>query len=122
MDESDLVIKKRNFFTAHEIAQIVPLVNKNKSYESFLYKNKWILEYWPGAVGIMGKELRIKEKKIGKPFIHNSLFFILRLTEAFAYKLQYLYMRSKMTRETVTPTRAFFHPFDWSKFMEGILK
>ena len=47
LDESDLIWKKsdRNIYTAHEIAQIVPLVNKDKTYEKFLYQNKWILDF-----------------------------------------------------------------------------
>lgn len=44
--------KDRNIYTAHEIAQIVPLVNKNNVYEKFLWQNKWILTYWPNAVAV----------------------------------------------------------------------
>jgi D-beta-D-heptose 7-phosphate kinase/D-beta-D-heptose 1-phosphate adenosyltransferase len=58
LDESDLLWQKkdRNIFTAHEIAQIVPLVNKDNSYESFISKNKWVGDYWPNAVSISSKK------------------------------------------------------------------
>lgn len=107
LDESDLVWDKsdRNLYTAHEIAQIVPLVNKEKTYEKFLRCNRWILEYWPNAVEIqIYKDTKILCKKIN---------FI----EKIAYKLQYLYMKPKITREVVTPTRAIFHPNDWGKIV-----
>ena len=49
MDESDLVWKKRdrNVYSAHEIGQILPLINRDKTYEKFLQKNAWILKFWP---------------------------------------------------------------------------
>ncbi len=113
LDESDLVwkTKDRNLYTAHEIAQITPLVNKNKTYEKFIYKNKWILKFWPNAI-------RINEKvkvKSGKVFSFSFLDFPLRMLEKLAYQLQLGYMRPKITRELVTPTRALFHPQDWGK-------
>ena len=54
LDESDMVWqrKDRNIYTAHEIAQIVPLINKDKTYEKFLSHNRWILDFWPNAVKI----------------------------------------------------------------------
>ncbi|MBI2103796.1 hypothetical protein HYT59_02205 [Candidatus Woesebacteria bacterium] len=117
-DESDLIWRRRNIFTAHEIAQIVPIVNKNNTYEKLLQKNRWILEYWPKSVGIKNYELGIRESKRRFAIIHYSLF-IIRLIELFAFKVQYRYMRSKITREVVTPTRAVFHPFDWSKHIKA---
>lgn len=104
LDEVDLVWPKkdRNIYTAHEIAQIKPLINKNKSYEKFLSKNKWILKYWPSAV-------KIRSSKFEEP--RGSLSIIERL----AYKIQLSYMKPKITREVVAPTRAIFHPQDWGK-------
>ena len=62
-DESDLVWseKNRNMYTAHEIAQIIPLVNKDKTYEKFLFENRWILSFWPKAVKI--KQIKNKVTK-----------------------------------------------------------
>ena len=112
MDESDLMWKNkdRNSYTAHEIAQIIPLVNRDKTYERFLEKNKWVLNYWPNAVRI--KKIRPSEVKKSP----------LALIENLAFKMQYLYMKSKVTREIVTPTRALFHPQDWGKFVIDRLK
>lgn len=104
LDEGDLVWDKRSFYTAHEIAQIVPLINKDQTYERFLYKNKWILGYWPSAVVIKNLKLRIKNSTSNPGLI-----------ERVCYWIQRQYMNPKITREVVTPTRALFHPQDWGK-------
>jgi len=110
LDESDLIWNKkdRNVYTAHEIAQIVPLINKNNTYEKFLWQNRWILQYWPYAVSI--KPYAIEN-------IKHKAYNIKQLIESFAYFIQYQYMKSKITREVITSTRAIFHPNDWGRFV-----
>lgn len=118
LDESDLIWKKsdRNLYTAHEIAQIVPLINKNNTYEKFLWKNRWILEYWPNAVRAAGyKDTKILSNKKKMHSISLYLLHFISLVEKMAFKIQYLYMKNKISRETVTKTRALFHPQDWAK-------
>lgn len=102
MDECNLVWKThRNIYTAHEIAQLIPLVNKDKTYEYFLSQNKWITKYWSNAV-------RISNYK----FKNNNFSRGISVLEKIAFKLQYLHMKDKITREIITPTRAIFHPQD----------
>lgn len=119
LDESDLVWKKRNIYTAHEIVQVVPLVNKNNTYEKFIKENCWAKKYWPNAVEICSKQHVVDSKEnASKKLIYSMLhatYYILQGIEAIAFKLQYHYMLKKITRETITPTRALFHPYDWSK-------
>jgi hypothetical protein len=111
MDENDLIWKSpRNIYTAHEIAQIVPLVNKNKTYEKFLYKNKWILKFWPNSVRIRNQDSDTRKDKKTGFYIPN---FTSSLIEKICYKIQYSYMKSRITREIITSTRAIFHPQDW---------
>lgn len=107
LDESDLGWSKgdRNCYTAHEIAQIVPLINKDNSYERLIWENKWVRNFWPNAV-------KTVKQKAG---IHKKGVFWGNLFESWARKLQFIYMRKKITREVVTPTRALFHPYDWGK-------
>jgi D-beta-D-heptose 7-phosphate kinase/D-beta-D-heptose 1-phosphate adenosyltransferase len=106
LDESDLVWDEedRNLYTAHELAQIVPLLNKDKVYERLIGKNVWIKNFWPNAVTLPGGIGKQRGK--GGP---------LRILEPLARNFQYWYMRDKITREIVTPTRAIFHPRDWGK-------
>lgn len=110
LDEDDLLWQpqKRNIYTAHEIAQIRPIINKDLTYEKFIFKNRWIQDYWPNAVKIDDAPEQSKKK-------NSSLAF--GLIEKLAYAFQYSYMKRKKTLEVVTPTRALFHPVDWSKFI-----
>ena len=112
LDESNLVWRKRNIFTAHEIAQIEPLVNKSETYERFIYKNKWVKDYWPNAVVI--------KKIINKKFHEEGI--VAKFVEQLAGRFQYWYMRGKITREVVTPTRALFHPIDWGSLIASKLE
>lgn len=110
-DDGDLVWREpRNIYTAHEIAQITPLLNKDKTYEKFMSKNKWILDYWPNAVRINNNKFKINNSSQGVSII-----------EKLAFRLQYLHMRNKISREVITPSRAIFHPKDWSKTVLGRL-
>lgn len=115
LDESDLIWPKkdRNIYTAHEIAQITPLVNKNSTYEEFLNKNKWLLNYWPNSINYnhITEAVNAGNKKKQSSF----LFVLYILFEKAAFGMQYMYMRRKVTREVITPTRALFHPRDWGQ-------
>lgn len=112
LDENDLTWRKenRNIYTSHEISQIIPLVNKDQIYEKFLSKNNWITDYWPNATSAKaGKEkMRKKREKRG---------VVIRFIESLARRAQYWYMKDKITRETITPTCALFHPVDWASFI-----
>jgi len=114
IDESDLLWKKseRNIYSAHEIAQMLPLVNKDNIYEKFLFQNKWILNYWPNSVRI--KSSWSETTKLLKIKNYSSNFKIL---EKMAFWIQYHYMKPKISREMITPTRAFFHPQDWGEIV-----
>jgi len=112
LDESDLAWGKnsRNIFTSHEISQIIPLVNKDQAYERFLSKNIWIADFWPNATSAKVEKGR-KRKKIEKGGL------VTMLIEPLMRRAQYWYMKNKITRETITPTRALFHPVDWASFI-----
>jgi len=107
LDETALAWPKkdRNVYTAHEIAQIVPLVNKAKAYERFIFANKWAKEYWPNAIKVQTIKMNPED----------SSKLLSSLVEPLARKLQMWYMRGKITREVVGIKRAIFHPFDWGK-------
>ncbi len=113
LDESTLAWDKRqrNVYTAHEIAQVIPLVNRDKIYERFIWKNKWIRNYWPNAVKVM------------KPKTQNTTPYPLTaIFETLARKLQFLYMRRKKTVEVISESRAIFHPVDRSKQIISLLE
>lgn len=106
LDESVLSWNRndRNIYSAHEIAQVVPIVNKEDIYQRFLQKNKWILDYWPNSVRI--DNLRYEKKGGGKK---NNLL------EKVFYWIQYEYMKKKITREKISLHKAIFHPRSWKE-------
>jgi predicted nucleotidyltransferase len=115
LDEDDLLWsrKERNIFVAHEISQVIPLVSKNGMYEKFVNKNKWTRKFWPNATRKVSTSNSTKYNK------RKLTIGVMRILEPFARATQYLYMKNKITREVVTPTRALFHPVEWSGIIES---
>jgi hypothetical protein len=113
LDEATLLWQKRNVFTAHEIAQIVPIINKLGTYEKFIAKNKWIRNYWPNAV--QGITTNNKVQRGILVSVLCSMFFVLcSIVDPLAYALQKMYMRGKISIEIIEKHRAVFHPVDLS--------
>lgn len=100
----------RNVYTAHEIAQIKPLINKCKAYERFMGQNKWIEDYWPMALKLTQKRENTKEKNT--PSLRGIFSMVV---EQVAKELQFAYMKKKITREKIDSHRAIFHPNDWGE-------
>ena len=115
MDEEHLEIprKMRNLYTAHEVLQVMPLINRGYTFENFLEVNKWALEFWPNAKGDTRYVIRDKKNY----HISHFLSLIVLFFEPVAYRLQRLYMGKRITRELIQPGRAFFHPIDWGKII-----
>lgn len=110
LSADDLKIKQ-SLFAAHEIAQIIPLVNKNKVYEKFMHQNSWYKKYWPNASRKKKVENRISY--IEKQKYARQLIGV--IVEPVCFWIQNIYMKRHKTREEVTRIRAFFHPIDWDK-------
>lgn len=119
IDESNLSWDKneRNVYTAHEIAQAVPLVNKDKIYERFLWQNRWIRNYWPKAVSV--HRTNNKQQRV---FLCSVFYVVCCLFEPLARFFQFWYMRGKITREEVSSKKALFHPSDMSTTVLSRLK
>jgi D-beta-D-heptose 7-phosphate kinase/D-beta-D-heptose 1-phosphate adenosyltransferase len=117
IDETDLIWpkNKRNIYTAHEIAQVVPLLNKGGTYEKFMKKNSWAGEYWPNALK-QHTTYNIQQHKRNN-FLSTIYYLLFTIFEPMAYKLQRFYMKPKVTIETITKTRALFHPNDMTDYV-----
>ncbi|EKE13125.1 MAG: hypothetical protein ACD_13C00093G0039 [uncultured bacterium] len=98
--------KQRNFYTAHEILQVIPLVNKDKTYEKWLKENRWVLNFWPNVVDV--DSIKYDSNEYTKPMNTNPI-------ETLAYKVQVKYMKAKISREVIKPGKAIFHPQNLSK-------
>lgn len=94
--------KEHDLYSAHEIAQLKLLINKNHAYERFLIANAWIKELLPHAVKTTMKPVSLKIKNGGE-----QIFF-----ERMSEKLQLWYMRKRKTTEVVERGVLRFHPQD----------
>jgi hypothetical protein len=100
-----LTIPVRNLFTAHEVIQLRPLVNKKYMYQKFLKTNAWVKKFLPHALLEKFHDMhRIPRTKNPHRFIQYG--------DQVAYVLQKLYMRKRRKTEVVSSQAAFFHPQD----------
>lgn len=105
MSEDNLHIKKtdQNIYTAHEIAQMRVLFSNKNTYQRFISHNAWVLRYIPNAFTISKNAMKREKKSL------NVFLIILSPIEKFFYGIQYLYMKKRITNETVTKTSARFY-------------
>jgi len=111
LDETSLSWPRndRNIYSAHEIAQIKLIADKDRTYDRFIQVNGWVKDFWPNAVKIDRK--RGKKQKAGS--LTNVFYLFFGLIEPLAFSFQRFYMRKKITKERVGKKRALFHPVDW---------
>ena len=95
-------ISKQNMYTAHEVAQVVPLFSRDHTYENFLYANQWITSYMAN--------INMPNHHTPPPYSDKPLLF-----EELAYKAQKIYMSNKRTREVISFHTALFHPKNTDK-------
>lgn len=104
LDRSALLFSpaRQNLYTAHEIAQLKVLFDKNSCYQAFLQANRWI------HIFLYNVPI-VKEKRAYK--YHNNLF--LKLLEYIAEKIQRWYMKKYQTHEEITKQLLAFHPLPY---------
>lgn len=104
MDEQMLSLpqNKQDLYSAHEVAQIIPVLDRNNTYQKFLSVNKWVIQFLPNSLTI--EKMKNEEQK--KKHFFNFL-------ELFAEKIQYSYMKKHITRETISKSLLAFHPIDY---------
>ena len=105
MDRASLILPKteQDLYSAHEIIQLRPLVNKHGTYESFLSSNNWIQQFLPHAT--------ILDPIRAKPLFHIFSPF-LQMFEPYARDFQLKYMAKKRTTELISAHELQFHPED----------
>ena len=111
IDERSMGFKERsrNIYIAHEISQIIPLFERNKTYKKFLSKNLWIGKF---LANFKEKEVQISKNKGNK-----ILVSLIGNLEGFSQFLQIIYMRNHVTNETLDKGYAAFHPFDYGAYI-----
>lgn len=107
LDESSLSLPldRHDIYTAHEIAQIYPLVDRNNTYLRFLSANQWIATFLAHAA--LGRKVRLQ--KLQQSLGEN----LLRILEPIARYVQVKYIKRHKTKEIVTSNFIAFHPIDY---------
>lgn len=111
----DIQKNQQNLFCAHEIVQLMILVNKNQTYQKFICSNPWILNYLPNSIKI--NKMKIKGTSSRKNRVNLFGFFLGRLLDIIEIVLFYIqasYMKRHQTCEVVLKDMAKFHPEDKS--------
>jgi D-beta-D-heptose 7-phosphate kinase/D-beta-D-heptose 1-phosphate adenosyltransferase len=113
-----LLPSERDTFSAHELLQMRPIIEREAIYGRLIIGNRWVKKYLPNAFGQIDinrhkKELNKKvlinqsTETITEPFI-NCFELILKW-------LQMWYMSSKRTNEVINSGYIRFHPYDARK-------
>lgn len=117
LDESKLTFSndQRNLYTAHEIAQVKPVLQRKNIYKKFLKKNGWIKEFMPN----IEENIKIKKYKELKSLKARIIKKILTfsLIESLAKITQKLKMRKNLTREVIQDGFIALHPRDYKKYV-----
>ncbi len=145
LDESALAVpaSKRNLYTAHEVLQALAIYDRDGTYFRFIKANSWTKKYLANAYkialsskGSAGGEqtaqqcdfrARSDPGEYSRPVVRGrrKLYcepnMFIRALNTLAFKLQYLYMKKRITHETVTLHSAYFHPRDLSQPLEKYL-
>ena len=131
LDETALALpgNKRNLYTAHEVLQARPLFDRGNTHARFISANPWIKNYLANAYGEAvakgkGNSGAGRDKKSARndsSYSRGEVSTIFawpnRITtvlNSLAFKLQYHYMKKRITRETITLHSAYFHPNDYA--------
>jgi len=111
LDERDLKIKDQNLYTAHEIAQIRVIYDKENTYIRFIKENKWLQKYLPNwqPEHILNVQSS-KTKNSMQAYSAMMLNPLLNKIEMISKQSQLAYMKSKQTTEQIGDTQLFFHP------------
>lgn len=105
LDESSLHFpkKQQDLYTAREIHQLYPLIDKQHTYKRFLQENFWTFTFFPNA----------QEGFLSSSVSPTAVSFLTRLFNLFAFQLQLLSIRKTQTVESVSLHLAAFHPRDY---------
>lgn len=112
---------RQNLFSAHEVLQVYPLINKDSTYEKFIISNGWARNFLANAYPKLQKsysELNQESKKI-----KNIIYLFLAPLNIFFFLLQYLFMLPRRRGEELGLGKAFFHNPDYAnKVLKDLVK
>jgi len=115
LDESCMSFGKnsQDIYTAHEIVQLLPIFDREKTYERFVKENFWVKNFIPNF--LINKNYSRKRSSI----FNKLLILLLRalFLEKTSKFLQLNYMKGHITKEVVEDGFLKFHPFDYKTYV-----
>lgn len=117
LDEDSMYFKnkKQNLYVAHEIAQMLPIFNKDKTFEKFIKANDWINNFLPN-INIQKKYYINKKQNTILDLVIILSFKLLFIEKILRY-MQFIYMRKHISKEIVLNNYLGFHPFDYETYI-----
>jgi len=117
-DESSLFIPKKyhSNYMAHEVLQMVPILDVNRSYRRFLLRNDWVLEFFPNVrlkrylPHHSSSVVRETNSRTDTSFVHFG-----NVLEAILKKMQLIYMSKPRGDERIERGQLWFHPRDYGR-------
>lgn len=104
---------KRNEYLAHEIVQLLPIFQRDNCYKNFIKNNSWVNEFLPNfQERIIENSIPINKKTTRLDKLLLRLLNLLYI-ENLARIIQYIYMKSKITKEEIGKDILAFHPKDY---------
>ncbi len=113
IDESAMCwdTKNRTIYTAREIAQVVPLFERDNCFERFITHNTWVSDYMPNIFEKGNAKKVISPKR---SFFVTMLHMIpFRRLESVSRHAQLYYMKRHKTKEVIRNNHLGFHPVDY---------
>lgn len=116
LDESALAVpeNKRSLYTAHEVLQAKPLFDRGDTYAKFILANSWTSKYLANAYTATSHQFTANSNSKNNKFLLPTVNCLLSAMNFVFYKIQYSYMKSKITRETISLHTAYFHPNNYA--------
>lgn len=102
IDESDMLVppQKQTVYGAREIINMIPILNRDQTYERFLLINRWVATLVPNCNITTDVKHAPDHKKRAFVFVINDLLA----------KAQLKYMKPHITNEIVSKTQLWLHP------------
>jgi hypothetical protein len=107
--------EEQDLYSAHEVLQMMPLVQKDDIYEHFLEENSWVKQYLYNAWNEKRKQ-KIETRK-QESFLISVSCILFSLLEKPSRLFQLWYMRKHRTTEKISDTVVRFHPRDTRVFI-----
>lgn len=114
LDKNKMSFQSHDLFTAHEIVQLLPVFEKDKTYQRFVSANKWVKNLLPNWQ-VNQKPIFIQRKN----YLDRIIIFIFKIIslEKILKTLQLIYMRKTITKERLENGFIGLHPFDYKKYV-----